>query len=197
LRARITLPGERDWYAISGPGLLDSIRIVTNVRNTVGDDGIAVNPPTCPGPTPLLVSLYSVEGHLMRTVRVPAEEGRDAVLEGPELPGRYVLAVRAADSGCAGLLYTIGTQQSQKVSRELHESGTVSRARPPGKPPTLRPPFPRKQAAQGNGRRANPGRTVLVDCSHELARRRRSSRRSSGAWRSSFTTRRDRGAGIG
>jgi len=98
-RDRIDVPGEHDWYAISGLRT-DYIEIVLSEYPT----------PTCTAPTPLLVSLYTPEGLRMRTVRVSSEDALEDAFsfDGPGVPGRYVLDVRAPDPRCAGLEYFIG-----------------------------------------------------------------------------------------
>jgi len=118
---QIKNPGDRNWYAISGPGLLTTSRIFVGAPMPPLDDPIYEPPPwvlqACPGRTPLLVTLYSPDGLRLRTMRAPAgdELAGHADMPGPELPGRYLVAVRAAEPGCAGLLYTISDERFPEV----------------------------------------------------------------------------------
>ena len=122
MRGRIRAPGAGAWYAMTGPSSLNHSVIYAGAWDL--DSPVDEPPSTCPGRTPLLVSLYSPEGAWMRNLRAPAEFGSSAKARGPALPGRYLLHVRAANRRCAGLRFTLSHARVPKVSPPM--GGTSS-----------------------------------------------------------------------
>lgn len=108
--------GDHDWYAAPSQAQGEF-----QIAYFVGFKVTAVDP-SCPAAKPLLVSLHNPEVHWMRTYAVsPGDKETEFPILASD--GRYLVAVSAADPGCAGLEYV--TVQEPLVAPSHFEKGAA------------------------------------------------------------------------
>lgn len=97
---RIDRQGDEDWYSLRGTAI--------GKPRGVGRHFAVIDGGTdCPGATPLTIKEYNPEGRRIRTIKVPVSEEAGINIFPPQMPGTWLLDVKATASSCVGLQYSV------------------------------------------------------------------------------------------